>query len=419
MTDHPANQLAHFTILEQLTQPDSLCPSSVLKANTWVKDASKVFGAYIHVPFCFHKCHYCDFFSIAGKEDQYQEYLHRLVKELQFVGPKMSELKTIFIGGGTPTLLPPKLLHQMLEAVAQHLPISEDVEYTIEANPETITSQKADIMASWGINRLSIGAQSFDKQLLKILERWHEPNNVKRSMDFARNAGIHNINLDLIHAIPTQTIKQVEYDLRQAMSLSPTHLSCYALTYELNTPLHSSLESGTISRVSHDTEAEMFDVVVQELSSSGYAQYEISNFAKEGHSCEHNIMYWKNKNWWPFGPAASGHIDGRRWRNAPRLTDYLLTDDLPPVQDVECLSEDIQAGEAFMMGLRLLEGMERTWVDDLVDKSPQEWRRGVIERNVAEGMLEWKKEKLALTGKGLHFADTVISELLMRDGNEQ
>ncbi len=419
MTELPSNQLPQFTILGHSAQPNPLSSEDVLTAETWVNCAQNVAGAYIHVPFCFHKCHYCDFFSVAGREEQHQAFVLRLEKELNIVGSKMPELETVFIGGGTPTLLEPELLRQMLKAIRRYLPVANNTEFTIEANPETITSEKADIMASCGVNRMSIGAQSFDEKLLKQLERWHEPKNVKRAVNFARSAGICNINLDLIYAIPTQTVAQVEQDLHRVLSLLPTHLSCYALTYELHTPLWHRLESGSVTRVEHDIEAEMFDVVSGKLDEGGYVQYEISNFAKEGYACKHNVLYWKNKNWWPFGPAAAGHVDGRRWRNAPRLTEYLRGDHLPPVQDVECLRADIQAGEAFMMGLRLLDGMERAWVEELLEKSPEEWRQAVIERNVSKGMLEWKKERLALTCKGLHFADTVISELLMRDEDEQ
>jgi oxygen-independent coproporphyrinogen-3 oxidase len=296
--------------------------------------------------------------------------------------------------------------------------LAPDVEYTIEANPETITSEKAAVMVSQGVNRVSIGAQSFNTELLKQLERWHDPVNVGRAVEFVRSAGIDNISLDLIYAIPTQTVEQVKADLQEAVSLLPTHLSCYALTYEPNTPLLHKLNSGSVTRVGHDVEADMFDVVADVLSWSGYKQYEISNFAKDSFACKHNLMYWKNKNWWPFGPAASGHIDGQRWKNSPRLADYLSTSGLPPVEDVERLSKDIQAGEAFMMGLRLLEGMEFAWVESLIEQSPNTWRRTVIERNIESGFLIWANEKLVLTDKGLHFADTVICELLTCDESE-
>jgi oxygen-independent coproporphyrinogen-3 oxidase len=166
--------------------------------------------------------------------------------------------------------------------------------------------------------------------------------------------------------------------------------------------------------VSHDVEADMFDTVTSILENSGYAQYEISSYAKEGYCCRHNVMYWKNKNWWPFGPAAAGHIEGRRWKNSPRLSRYLNDLELPFVEDVECMNQDIQAGEAFMMGLRLLQGMERAWVETLLLQSPSMWRTAVIERHIDDGLLEWNTEMLILTPQGLHFADNVISELLTR-----
>ena len=416
---NPINQLSQFTILGAQNQPDSVAPKHSLTAETWLGSAQEAVGAYIHVPFCFHKCHYCDFFSVVGKEDQHALFVDRLEQELAFVGPHLKELQTIFIGGGTPTLLEPSLLKNMLEAVQRHLPMAQDIEFTIEANPETVTAEKADIMASCSVNRVSIGAQSFDPALLKILERWHDPVNVGRAVSFVKKAGISNVSMDLIYAIPSQTIALVKSDLHHVIELNPLHISCYALTYEPNTPMLHRLKAGEVFRVEHELEAEMFDVVSSELASHGFAQYEISNYAKDGRVCKHNLMYWKNKNWWPFGPAGAGHIDGRRWRNTPRLSDYLSETSLPPVENVELLNEDIQAGEAFMMGLRLLEGMERSWVNSLLEMSSNNWRNEVIDCSIDSGLLVWKKEMLLLTDKGLHFADTVISDLLMRDEDER
>jgi oxygen-independent coproporphyrinogen-3 oxidase len=414
VNESSSNQLPQFTILSGSFQPNSGVPKAVLTANDWQNSASSATGAYIHVPFCFHKCHYCDFFSIAGKEDQHEQFVERLLVELKEVGQHLPELETVFIGGGTPTLLEESLFDRMLAGIHSSIPMSSNVEFSIEANPETVTAQKAISMVEHGINRVSIGAQSFNLELLLVLERWHEPCSVNRAVDCVHAAGIQNVNLDIIYSIPTQTIEQVRFDLNQAMALSPTHMSCYALTYELNTPLLQRLRTGAITRVDHDLEADMFDIVTEELESNGYAQYEISNYAKEGFTCKHNLMYWNNNNWWPFGPAAAGHIDGRRWRNAPRLRDYFVHAPLPLVEDVELLPKDTQAGEAFMMGLRLLRGMERSWVESLVLQSSNQWRQAVIDRNCDSGLLQWEKNHLALTAKGLHFADSVISEFLSK-----
>lgn len=415
MTEFPSNQLPQFTILGNSFQPNYLAIESVTTAFPWIKEASKSIGAYIHVPFCFHKCHYCDFFSIVGKEEQHEVFVRRLIKELAFVGPMMQPLQSIFIGGGTPTLLSEELLQEMLVAIQEHLPMHPNIEFSLEANPETVTAQKASILVSHGVNRVSIGAQSFDKNLLTQLERWHDPKNVARSVSRIKQAGIQNVSIDLIYAIPTQTLKQMQQDVETAIALEPTHISCYALMYEPNTPLRTRLDNGTVTRVTHDVEADMYDSVSDILAKSEFAQYEISNFAKEGYQCKHNVMYWKNQNWWPFGPAAAGHIDGRRWKNSPRLKAYLNNLNLPAVEDVEIVDEDLQAGESFMMGLRLLEGMERSLVNRLLAQSPLRWRDAVIDQNIQRGLLAWRGEKLILTTKGLHFADNVITELLMRD----
>jgi oxygen-independent coproporphyrinogen-3 oxidase len=412
VTETPSNELTQFTILSGSFQPNSKPSKPDSTADGWKSTASLATGAYIHVPFCFHKCHYCDFFSIAGKEDQHEQFVERLIVEIKEIGQLLPELETVFIGGGTPTIFEEPLFDRMLDGIRTYLPMSSDCEYTIEANPETVTEQKAVSMVEHGINRVSIGAQSFDLGLLKILERWHDPQSVINAVKFVQKAGIENINLDIIYSIPSQTLEQVRFDLQQAMSLEPTHMSCYALTYELHTPLLHRLQTGAITRVEHNLEADMFGVVAHELQENGFAQYEISNYAKEGFTCNHNLMYWKNKNWWPFGPAAAGHIDGRRWRNAPRLGDYFKQTPLPFVEDVEQLPRDTQAGEAFMMGLRMLEGMERGWVDSLVLESTNKWRQEVIDRNCESGMLGWGKNHLALTPKGLYFADSVISEFL-------
>lgn len=385
-------------------------------ALSWIDMIDQVDGAYVHVPFCFHKCHYCDFFSIAGADDRHESFVDRLIEEIEFVGSRMNKpLKSVFVGGGTPTLLEPELFERMLLAIRTMLPLAPECEWTVEANPETVTDTLAELMAAHGVNRASIGAQSFNPVLLKTLERWHDPERVARAVSCFKKAGIDNYNLDLIYSIPQQTILQVEQDLQRAIDLKPTHLSCYALIYEPNTPLLARLERGEIQRVDQDVEADMFELVRNTLLRENYLQYEISNFAQQGFACRHNVMYWRNRSWWPFGPAASGHLDGRRWKNVPRLSDYIRVGPLPPVQDVELLNDDRRAGESCMLGLRMMEGMERHLVELLVEQSPQRWRLPVIERFLQEELLHWKNDNLALTDRGIPLADTVISALLIRD----
>ncbi|MDP7008902.1 MAG: radical SAM family heme chaperone HemW [Phycisphaerales bacterium] len=384
-------------------------------AESWLAEANSVNSVYIHVPFCFHKCHYCDFFSTAGSEHLYEAFVQKLAKELEHVGPHLNTVETIFIGGGTPTIFETRLFEDMLHSVETYLPRSTQCEWTVEANPETVTAQKAEAMVRHGVNRVSIGAQSFHPTLLKALERWHDPSSVGKSVDIVRNAGVTDISLDLIYAIPSQTEEQLFRDLHQAVSLAPTHLSCYSLIYEPNTPLRVRLDRGEVSRVNHELEATMFESVKEHLHQEGYLQYEISNFAKLGKECKHNIAYWTNQSWWPFGPSASGHLAGRRWKNTPRIPEYISAGNLPTIVDVEKLDPDKSAGESFMVGLRLVKGMERAWVDELISQSNNRWRENVIKRYVDEGLLHWNNDCLTLTDTGMRFADTVTLALLMED----
>ncbi len=387
-----------------------------ISENRWLGKAKHASGLYIHIPFCFHKCHYCDFFSIAHADDEHEPFARALVNELEHVGPNCGELDTVFIGGGTPTLLENGLLERVLSAIRDSFHLSEDVEWTVEANPETVTESNAAILANAGVNRVSIGAQTFHPHLLKELERWHDPRNVIRSVELLRSSGIDNINLDLIYAIPTETMPMLQSDLQQLIDLSPEHLSCYALTFEPNTPLEVKLRKGAVSKVEHELEAEMFKVVSDTLLQHGYHQYEISNFAKRGFECKHNVMYWENKSWWACGPAAAGHVDGLRWRNVPRLRDYYKQNPLPPVVDVEQLSVDQQMGEVCMLGLRLTRGIPRATVKMVIQQSPDLWRGAVIDSFIQDGLLEWKNDSLAFTKNGRIMGDVVIGDLLMKDG---
>jgi oxygen-independent coproporphyrinogen-3 oxidase len=338
-----------------------------------------------------------------------------LSRELTSVGEYLPSVDTIFIGGGTPTIFEENLFETMLRTVATSIPRSSSYEWTIEANPETVTKQKAEMMNDLGVNRVSIGAQTFDPSLLKTLERWHEVQSVEQAIHRVREAGIKNINLDLIYAIPTQTESQLRFDLNRAIALKPTHLSCYSLTYELGTPLRTRLERGDVQRVEHELESVMFNIVCDELKQEGYAQYEISNFATLGYECAHNIAYWTNQSWWPIGPSASGHINGKRWKNIASISQYIGGNSLPNVTDVETLSPDRSAGESFMLGLRMRKGMEKSWVNRLIEQSNNGWREDVLNRYIQEGFLHWENGYLTLTTEGICFADTVISSLLMQD----
>lgn len=371
-------------------------------------------GVYIHVPFCFHKCHYCDFYSIVDNQDRFEVFIERLGSEIQAAGEHFERpLRTIFVGGGTPTLLPVEHWRSLLKQIHQWLPLEADLEFTVEANPETVTAELADVLVSGGVNRISLGAQSFDPRHLKTLERWHDPDNVALAVKMLRESGIPSINIDLIFAIPGQSLADWESDIDIALGLGLDHLSCYGLTYESNTPMTKRLKRGEFKAIEEELEADMYQAVRTRLASVGFEHYEISAWAKPDHRCRHNLLYWMNEDWWAFGPSASGHLNGVRWKNTSRLSDYLASSDFPKIENVERLDADGRIGEILMMGLRLIEGMPSRLVDDLLEEGSRGMiRRKAIEHHVQEGLLMYSKNRLRLTERGVLLADSVLVDLI-------
>jgi oxygen-independent coproporphyrinogen-3 oxidase len=371
-------------------------------------------GLYVHVPFCFHKCHYCDFYSIVDSRGREGAFVERLLEEIAASGPYLAEcrIETVFVGGGTPTLLAPGLWERLLEALAG-LPLLPLAEITVEANPETVTEELLAVLVAGGVNRLSIGAQSFDPAHLRTLDRRHDPANVRRSVCLARAAGLENLNLDLIFATPGQSLRSWEDDLSEALALRPDHLSCYALTYEPGTPLESRLRRGEVRRADEELEARMYLAAVERLGGEGFEHYEISNWTLPGRRCRHNLLYWSNASWWPLGPGAAGHVAGVRWKNAPRLGAYLETHGLPPVIDVEALDADGRVGETLMLGLRLVEGIPLAELEELLSRGRRgPRRRAAIAGAEAGGLLERAAGRLRLTRRGLLLTDSVVRDLL-------
>ena len=371
-------------------------------------------GAYFHVPFCRHKCHYCDFYSFVDTESRELAYVERLEEELQDALEFLTvPIETVFVGGGTPTMLGADLIGRMLSSIRRTLPISSNAEWSVEANPETVNEAVADALAQSGVRRVSLGAQSFNPKLLKALERDHDPASVERAVGILRRAGIPQVNLDLIFAIPGSTIADWEADLLRALSIGPDHLSAYGLVYEPNTPLTVKLRKGAVTRLPEDEEAEQYEFVVEKLAKSGYERYEISNWSLPGMACRHNILYWENADWWAFGPSAAAHGNGVRWRNIPRLATWLENRPSAPVEEIECLGADANAGESFMLGLRLMKGMPLERVEMLLscgENAPR--RRRSIETFTRDGLLEQVDGHLRLSARGFMIADTVLSALI-------
>jgi oxygen-independent coproporphyrinogen-3 oxidase len=401
--------VAHHTALNVLNQRPLLNAGGVL-ANL-AHPVSVASSLYIHVPFCFHKCHYCDFYSIVDQQDRQSPYIERLKSELAALGRYSAPLQTIFIGGGTPTLLRIELWQQLLQALGNSFDLSQSPEFTVECNPETATPELFSLLCDGGVNRISIGAQSFNPVHLKTLERWHDPQNVLRAIALAREAGISRQSMDLIHAIPGQTLAEWESDLKTAISAGTTHLSCYALTYEPGTAMTARLNRGEFPRADEDLEADMFALTLSTLRSAGLKRYEVSNFATPGDECRHNLAYWRQENWLAAGPSASAHMQGHRWKNLPRLDDYLNrpTKDFASITDYEAADSTRNLAERIMTGLRISEGLDAS----LLSSHPAAARVFASAKPFSDqGLLMMTDGRWMLTDAGFMIADTIAAKLM-------
>jgi oxygen-independent coproporphyrinogen III oxidase len=381
--------------------------------------ATEVGGLYVHVPFCFHKCHYCDFYSLAGQTAErlarYVDFL--LIEAIRWskgsFGP-MVRPRTVFIGGGTPSLLPLEHMKRLLSGLRQSLDLSEVGEWTVECNPATVDAEYCSMLRECGVDRLSFGAQSFDAGELKILERHHHPEDVYRSMEIARNAGFQRTNIDLIFAIPGQTMQSWSRSLEAAIATGTRHLSCYDLTYEEGTPMTAKLRRGLLPPPDPDLELEMLRFTRHRLAEAGIDAYEISNFATAGHECRHNVLYWEGGDYIGLGPSAASHIQGWRWRNRPHLGEWeqAVTKGLLPVADAEHLSPEQRAGEMLMLQLRLARGVRLEDVAALgVD--PDQLYSTVFARLLGSGSIERTDGGFRLTDKGIPIADAIAAEFLV------
>lgn len=387
--------------------PVTLSPSSV--------PIAPVEGLYVHVPFCFHKCHYCDFYSITRQTpERMQQYVNLALREASHWAGHALQPATVFFGGGTPTLLPIDYMKELIRGLRQRIDLSAVAEWTVEANPATVTDEYCQMLRENGVDRLSFGAQSFDLAELKILERHHHPEDVHRSVQIARASGFQRLNLDLIFAIPGQDLASWEHSLDQALSLNTPHLSCYALTFEPNTPIAVRRRLGQLANVEEDLELLMLHNTRDRLSRIGLEPYEISNFAIAGEACRHNVNYWTGGNYIGIGPSAASHIDGWRWKNRPHLGEWesaVVAGQLPAVE-IETLTPVRRADELAMLMLRLREGIDlpifkrKTGVDAFVEYGQ------ILEPLTNLKFVDVTAQSIRLTRKGINVADAVAAEFL-------
>jgi putative oxygen-independent coproporphyrinogen III oxidase len=324
-------------------------------------------GLYVHVPFCLTRCGYCDFNAYAGLDHLCSRYAAALAREAEVVAPAWSgeEFVSVFLGGGTPTTLEAADLASLLERLRMTLSVREDAEVTIEANPDTVDRAKLSALLDAGYTRLSMGAQSFDRAVLASLERLHDPDSVRRAMTAARAAGHANVNLDLIYGANGETRESWERTIRQTVDLQPEHVSAYALTIEPSTPLGRKVGRGVVPAPNADLQADMFELACDVLGTAGYHHYEVSNWAKPGFECRHNLGYWERRPYLGLGAGAHSHRDDRRWWNVRPPEEYLSlveSDRLPVGGDERLEPRDSYLEEVFLR-LRILEGVPSSWVE--------------------------------------------------------
>lgn len=351
-------------------------------------------GLYIHIPFCERKCSYCAFYSLPKPWGDPGGFLYALGNEISSLPSDFSP-DTIFIGGGTPTALDVKTLEALLSMLKRFRPF----EFSCEANPGTVEQQKLDLLIKNGVNRLSVGIQSFDSRCLKTLGRIHTAVEAEAAFQMARKAGFKNTGLDLMFGIPGQTIQMMETDLDRALALHPEHISIYNLMYEEGTPLAAC----NPEKLDESLEREMYDLIRRRLTTAGFIHYEISNFAKPGFECRHNRLYWSGGEYIGLGPAAHSHWRGTRWANVPDLKDYCANG--PRREFEETLDPEAKERETLVMGLRRLEGAE---------VSNSLWEN-LAERFLAlekEGLLVIDGRRIRLSEEAFFVSDAVFAELV-------
>lgn len=372
-------------------------------------------AVYVHVPFCRRLCGYCDFYSVVPDQLTIGPLIDALLREIDdFDAQYLLAVETIFVGGGTPTALPPDELGRLLARLRQLPSGADQLEFTVEANPETVTPRVAEILAAEGANRVSIGAQSFNPAELAVLDRSHAPRHVADTVASCRQAGLAEINLDLIFAIPGQTLQSWLASLAAAIALRPEHLSCYSLTFEPGTRLFEQLQAGEIHRVDEDLDARLYEHTIDTLADAGYEHYEISNFARPGHRCRHNLACWHNQPYLGIGPAAAGFVDGVRYQNVADVRAYAeaVSAGRRPWAESEPRSREQQARETAMLELRLAEGIERRRFTRSFGRDPVQFFDEAVRRNRSRGLLEVTDTHLCLTRAGLMLADRVIADFL-------
>lgn len=375
---------------------------------------------YIHIPYCRQKCRYCDFASYAGQEGSMDAYVDALLREADAMSPyaKDTPIQTVFIGGGTPSTLPALLLKKLLTGLHERFTIPAGIEFTSEANPGTLTAEWLDAAISGGVNRLSMGMQTAQPELLRTLGRIHRYEDVVESVRLARSMGVDNLSVDLMFGLPGQTPQMWRETLDAVLALKVEHMSCYGLIPEDGTPLRRDLDTGRLTLPAEADERRMYDDTLRILAAHGYQQYEISNFAKPGYACQHNIGYWTRVPYIGLGASAASFLQtrngGLRLTNPASIREYIAMADEQAWRRRErtsLLPEDARF-ESLMLGLRMTQGVSESDFADMHGMTLDDYCGGILRQQESRGLLIHQNGYWALTRRGMDVQNAILVEIM-------
>ncbi len=369
---------------------------------------SKSKGLYIHIPFCIKKCKYCDFVSYVDKATLFDSCIDNvLIEAMEY---ENEQIDTIFIGGGTPSILSCEQLKKLFNGLYKSFNITDDCEITIEANPSTLDKEKLLILKNYGVNRLSIGVQSFCDDELKAIGRIHNSKTAYNTIELVKDFGFNNFNIDIMLGLPNQTTKTLEKTLKTAISLKPTHISCYSLILEENTPLYDEYENGVYPVISDEYDRELYTLAKNILKDNGYFQYEISNFSKSGYESRHNLKYWNCDEYIGLGVSAHSYLDGVRFYNTSDINEYLQKNFHNNEKTI--LSQDDKISEYIIMRLRLSSGINEKEFYERFKVSFYDKYKAILDKFIKSKLLIYENDSYKLSEKGIDVSNSIMCEFV-------
>ena len=371
---------------------------------------------YIHIPFCAQKCLYCDFPSFARKDHLRKAYIEALNKEIISLREKHNnlEINTIFIGGGTPSVLESDELEYLLKEVAK-LNMAKDIEYSMECNPGNLTEEKLEVMKKYGVNRISMGLQAKQDNLLKGLGRIHNYKTFKENFLLAKKVGFNNINVDLMFGLPNQKLNEWEETLREIISLEPAHISAYSLIIEEGTAFYNLYENNNLKLPTEEEERKMYHLAKKILEENGFNQYEISNYAKKGKECRHNLAYWNMDNWIGVGSASASYMDGKRIKNISSVEEYInsINEKGEAIEEIINNSKNDNMEEFVFMGLRKINGIDENEFKNRFSMNINDVYGEIINKYIDEGLLIRESGRIFLSEKGIEISNIIMADFLL------